>query len=142
MDVVHGKGYTHEEAQEAVKIFYNRHQGLSLINECVRKTIYNYIHRVMSNIGVGEYSEWFKLTRIFTVYVGIFVNQQFNQDVKDLFMRYVSKLLKTYTDKRGKDYQDIKKFVSTTFQDLKFLTEKQVVELFKTRRKRKTPATK
>jgi hypothetical protein len=140
MDVLHTKGYAHDEAQEAVKVFYNQYQGLSLINECVRKTVFNYIHRVMSNIGVGEYPEWFKLTRIFTTYVGIFVNQKFNQDVKDLFMAYVRKLLKKYTDKRGKDYQDIKKFVSTTFQDLKFLSEKQVVELFKTRRKRKTPA--
>lgn len=137
MDIIHAKGYTHEEAQEAVKVFYNRFQGLSLINECVRKTIYNYIHRVMSNIGVGEYPEWFKLTRIFTIYVGIFSNQKFNQDVKDLFMAYVNKLLRKYTDKRGKDYQDIKKFISTAFQDLKFLSEKQVVELFKTRRKRK-----
>jgi len=137
MDVLHGKGYTHEEAQEAVKGFYTQHEGLSLINECVRKTVFNYIERVMKNIGVGEYSEWFQLTRTFTIYVGIFVNQQFNQDVKDLFMTYVRKLLKTYTDKRGKDYQDIKKFVSTTFQDLKFLSEKQVVELFKTRRKRR-----
>jgi hypothetical protein len=73
--------------------------------------------------------------------VGIFINQKFNQDVKDLFMIYVRKLLKKYIDKRGRDYQDIKKFVATTFQDLKFLSEKQVVELFKTRRKRKpTPA--
>lgn len=142
MDIIHTKGYTHEEAQEAVKVFYNQYQGLSLINECVRKTIYNYIHRVMSNIGVGEYPEWFQLTRVFTIYVGIFVNQKFNQDVKDLFMVYVRKLLKKYTDKRGKDYQDIKKFVSTTFQDLKFLSEKQVVELFKTRRKRKPAAAK
>jgi hypothetical protein len=71
----------------------------------------------------------------------IFANQQFNQHIKDLSMRYVRRLLKHYTDKRGKDYQDIKKFVSTTFQDLNFLKEKEVVELFKTRRKkRKKPA--
>jgi hypothetical protein len=141
MDTIHDKGYADEEAQEAVKNFYTQYQGLSLINECVRKTIYNYIHRVMGNIGVGEYTEWFKVTRVFTIYVGIFINQKFNQDVKDLFMIYVRKLLKKYIDKRGRDYQDIKKFVATTFQDLKFLSEKQVVELFKTRRKRKpTPA--
>jgi hypothetical protein len=54
-------------------------------------------------------------------------------------MAYVRRLIKTFTDKRGKDYQDIKKFVSVTFQDLKFLKEKEVVELFKTRRKRKKP---
>ena len=49
----------------------------------------------------------------------------------------MGKLLKKYTDKRGKDYQDIKKFVSTAFQDFGFLKEKEVVEMFKTRRKRK-----
>ena len=67
----------------------------------------------------------------------MFANQQFNHDVKDLSMRYINRLLKRYTDKRGKDYQDIKKFVSTTFLDLKFLTEKEITEMFKTRRKRK-----
>jgi hypothetical protein len=69
--------------------------------------------------------------------MNIFANQQFNQQLKELSLEYVSKLLKKYTDKRGKDYQDIKKFVTTTFQDLGFLKEKEVVEMFKTRRKRK-----
>ena len=50
------------------------------------------------------------------------------------------KLLKHYTDKRGKDYQDIKKFVSTAFQDFGFMKEKEIVEMFKTRRKRKKKA--
>ncbi|MFT4568731.1 MAG: hypothetical protein ACI9FN_003700, partial [Saprospiraceae bacterium] len=40
------------------------------------------------------------------------------------------------TQKRSKDYQDIKKFVSAVFQDLGFLNEKQVKELFKTKRKK------
>ncbi|RMG87320.1 MAG: hypothetical protein D6714_02640, partial [Bacteroidetes bacterium] len=136
LDVVHGKGYVHEEAQEAVREFYNRHEGLSLLNECVRKVIYSYIARLMNNLEERDYREFFALTRTFTVYMKIFMNQQFNQDVKDLFLAYVRRLLKFFTDKRGKDYQDIKKFVSVTFQDLKFLTEKEVVELFKTKRKR------
>ena len=67
----------------------------------------------------------------------IFGNQQFNQDLEHLSMKYVRKLLKVYTDKRGKDYQDIKKFVASMFVELGFLKEKEVVELFKTRRKRK-----
>ena len=69
----------------------------------------------------------------------IFGNQQFNQDVEDSSMVYIKKLLKRYTDKRGKDYQDIKKFVSSTFVELGFMKEKEVVELFKTRRKKKKP---
>ena len=70
--------------------------------------------------------------------MGLFGNQHFNQDIKDLCMTYIAKLMVRFTDKRGKDYQDIKKFVSTVFSDLDFLQEKEVVELFKTRRKRKT----
>jgi hypothetical protein len=55
--------------------------------------------------------------------------------VKESSMKYVTKCFEKYTDKRSRDYQDIKKFVSSTFVELGFLTEKQVVEMFKTRRK-------
>jgi len=54
-----------------------------------------------------------------------------------LYLGYIKKLLKVYIDKRGRDYQDIKKFVKTTFLDLGLMTEKQLVELFKTKRKKK-----
>ena len=67
----------------------------------------------------------------------IFDNQQFNQDMEKISMSYIAKLLKRYTDKRSRDYQDIKKFVSHNFVDYGFLKDKEVVELFKTRRKRK-----
>ena len=70
--------------------------------------------------------------------MGIFVNQQFNQDLKELSLQYMRLLLAYYTDKRGKDYQDIKRFVSSAFQDFGFLKEKEVVEIFKTRRKKST----
>jgi hypothetical protein len=66
----------------------------------------------------------------------IFANERFNQDLENLSMNYIDKLLKRFADKRGKDYQDIKKFVSSVFLDLGFLKEKEVVELFKTRRKK------
>ena len=137
MNVIHGVGYLKEETMEAVKAFYNRHEGRSLINECVRMTIYHYLARLLNNLEVSDYHELFELSKIYTVYIRMFANQQFNHDVKDLSMRYINRLLKRYTDKRGKDYQDIKKFVSTTFLDLKFLTEKEITEMFKTRRKRK-----
>jgi hypothetical protein len=140
MDIIHGTGYMKEETMEAVKAFYNRHEGRSLINECVRMTIYHYLARLLNNLEVQDYHELFALAKVYTVYIRIFANQQFNQNVKYLSMRYINRLLKHYTDKRGKDYQDIKKFVSTTFQDLEFLTEKEVVEIFKTRRKRKPEA--
>lgn len=137
LDVVHTKGYVHEEAQDAVHGFYNQHMGLSLVNECIRKVIYDYFARYIKNLEDTAYTDFFEIAKLFPVYINIFANQQFNQDLKELSMNYVQLLLKKYTDKRGKDYQDIKKFVSTTFQDLGFLKEKEVIELFKTRRKRK-----
>lgn len=136
-DTIHTQGYAAEETLEAVKLFYHNHPGTSLINECVRATVYMYFERVFKNLTPQEYTEMFQQAKVYQVYIGIFMNQQFNQNIKDLNMKYVRQLIKTYTDKRGRDYQDIKKFVTTTFQDLKFLTEKQVVELFKTRRKRR-----
>jgi len=137
MENIHSKGYTHEGAIEAVQSFYNQHEGKSLINECVRETIYSYYARLLSNLELSEYPELFEVAKNYPIYMKIFGNQQFNQNVDDLSMGFVKKLLRKYTDKRGKDYQDIKKFVSTNFVDLGFLKEKEVVELFKTRRKRK-----
>lgn len=139
MEIVHGVGYVNEEAMEAVKAFYNQHAGRSRINRCVRMSISNYFETILSNLDVGEYHELFESSKIYTVYINMFANEKFNLGIKGLAMRYVKRLLKKYTDKRGKDYQDIKRFVSSTFQDLGFLREKEVVELFKTRRKRKKP---
>jgi len=141
IDAIHDKGYNQEEVQEAVKNFCSQYEGLSTINECVRQTIYGYFHRFVSNLEVTAYVDFFEISRLYPVYMGIFANQQFNQNLKELSMAYVKRLLKHYTDKRGKDYQDIKKFVSTAFLDFGLLKEKEIKELFKTRRKKKKPST-
>jgi len=164
MDIVHGKGYVHRDAVDAVRAFYNTHEGLSKINTCVRSVIYAYFKRAVVNLDVKEYPIFMELlgatpasesasetvaeedegtdenknrNLALPVYMEIFSNQQFNQNIKDLSMIYVRKLLRTYTDKRGKDYQDIKKFVTATFIDLGFLNKKLCVELFKSKRKKK-----
>ena len=137
LDIVHEKGYISDEAQSAVKEFYNQHPGRSIVNNCIRATIFSYFHRLITNLEPREYPELFEISKFFAVYMDIFANQKFNQDLKVICMAYVRKLLKKYTDKRGKDYQDIKKFVSSNFPDFGFLKEKEVVELFKTRRKKK-----
>lgn len=137
IEKIHTDGYTNEGTQEAIRTAYLNHEGLSNFNEGIRRTIFQYFHSFVSNLEVGDYTEYFEITKLFAVYMGLFGNQQFNQDLKELSMTYVRKLLKNYTDKRGKDYQDIKKFVSATFLDFEFLTEKEIVNLFKTRRKRK-----
>ncbi|HMQ47921.1 MAG TPA: hypothetical protein PKA00_10870 [Saprospiraceae bacterium] len=137
MRTIHTRGYVNVDVQEAVQQFYSSHEGLSIINECVRLTILGYFTRFINNLEVGDYSELFEISKLYPVYISIFANQKFNQDLKELSLHYVQKLLLKYTDKRGKDYQDIKKFVSTAFVDFGFLTEKEVVEMFKTRRKKK-----
>ena len=139
VDQIHDKGYLNAEVHEAIKDFYGQNKGVSVVNHCLRQTIYHYFARFIKNLGTGSYADYFEITKYFPVYMKIFANQQFNQNLKELSMAYVKKLLKVYIDKRGKDYQDIKKFVRTNFVDFGFLTEKQVVELFKTKRKKKKP---
>lgn len=134
---IHRLGYADPEAIEAVQEFYNNHEGLSVETECLRQLILRYVTTAMSGLSERAYSEYFELTKIFGLYIRIFGNSQFNLDVEKLSMNYVDKLLKKYIDKRGKDYQDIKKFVSTQFVDLGFLKDKEVVEIFKSRRKKR-----
>ncbi|MBL7809300.1 MAG: hypothetical protein JNN28_15880 [Saprospiraceae bacterium] len=136
-DKIHNLGYVHPEAIEAVQDFYNTHEGLSVETECLRQLVITYFTRLVKGLTEREYNDYFELTKIFSLYMKIFGNQQFNQDVEKLSMNYINKLLAVYTDKRAKDYQDIKRFVSTQFVDFSFLSDKEVVEMFKTRRKRK-----
>ncbi len=141
MHTVHTKGYVHDDTIETVRAFYDSHEGLSTMNDCLRKSILNHFRRLLNNLTVEDYTEYFELNKIFAVYIQLFNNQQFNIDLKKNSLNYIAKLLKRYTDKRGKDYQEIKKFVNATFLDFGFLSEKELVELFKTRRKkRKKPA--
>jgi hypothetical protein len=137
MDIIHGQGYINEPVHDAVKVFYTKNEGLSTINECVRQTITGYIKRFVINLEDRAYPDLFELAKQFPIYMRIFMNQQFNQDLKEIVFAKVSKLLVRFTDKRGKDYQDIKKFVQTVFLDLGFLKEKEIVEMFKTKRKKK-----
>ncbi|HMX41411.1 MAG TPA: hypothetical protein PKD78_13840, partial [Saprospiraceae bacterium] len=136
-DKIHSLGYVHPDAIEAVQDFYNTHAGLSVESECLRLLVLNYFRSLISGLTEREYADYFELTKIFGMYMKIFGNEQFNQEVEKVSLDYVAKLLRRYTDKRGKDYQDIKRFVSTQFVDFRFLNDKEVVEMFKTRRKRK-----
>ncbi len=136
-DKVHSLGYVHPDAIEAVQAFYNAHQGLSVESECLRRLVLNYFVRLINALTEREYNDYFEINKYFATYMKIFGNQQFNQDVEKVSMVYVNKLLTKFTDKRAKDYQDVKKFISTQFVDFGFLKDKEVVEMFKTRRKRR-----
>ncbi len=136
-DKIHSLGYTHPETVDAVTEFYNGHEGLSVENECVRQVILNYFTRLINGLSEANYAEYFELTKVFSLYMKIFSNQQFNQAFEKNSMVYIKKLLKKFIDKRGRDYQDIKRFVATQFVEFAFLDKEEVVELFKTRRKRR-----
>lgn len=139
-DKIHSLGYVHPDAIEAVQEFYNTHQGLSVESECLRQLVLTYFARLINGLTENEYADYFELNKIFSLYIKIFDNQQFNQDVEKVSMIYINKLLVKFTDKRAKDYQDVKKFVSTQFVDLGFMKDKEVVEMFKSRRKKRKGA--
>lgn len=134
---VHQKGYLHDDAINAVKGFYNTHPGSSIENECVRKLLLGYFREFLTNIDADEYEDYMEFSKIFPTYLEIFANEHFLLDLRELNLHYLRKLLKEYTDKRGKDYQDIKKFVMASWIDFGFFTKKKLTEFFKTRRKRK-----
>ena len=132
---VHSKGFVSPDSIEAVRNYYDNHKGLSNENECVRAVVMGYIKRFLGNLEPENYVDYFEINKIITAYIQVFSNEKFNQEIKEASLNYVNNCFTKYTDKRSKDYQDIKKFVATTFVDLGFLTDKQVVEMFKTKRK-------
>lgn len=140
LDIIHGSGYMNEDAINATREFYYSNEGLSPQNTCIRNSIFFYFQELLKNLDVADYSDYFEINKIMVQYINIFDNQQFNQDIKDTSLRYIKKLLKHYTDKRGRDYQDIKKYVWATFMDLNFMSEKELKEQFKTKRKAKPTA--
>lgn len=139
-DTIHSKGYIHDQAIEEVRQYYDMNAGVSMQNTAVRSVIMNYFSSLMNNLETDAYQDYMDINKTFVSYMNIFSNEQFNQDVKALCLSYIKKLLKVYIDKRGKDYQEIKKFVKATFKELGFMSDKELVELFKTKRKKKVAA--
>lgn len=135
MALVADKGYSHPEAIEAIRSSYFAHDGLSIYSECIRRSVFGHFEHFMNNISVEEYHEYFEVNKIFTQYVKIFDNQKFNQGLKNVIVKYLKKCLKRYTDKRGRDYQDIKKFIIASFAEMNLMKEKDVLNMFKTKRK-------
>jgi hypothetical protein len=137
-DVVHTQGYINEDVVQVVKNFYDNHEGLSTINECLRRMIFGYLYNTITALKERDYTDFFEISKTFAAYMRIFDNERFNQNLRDISQEFVRKCLIKFTDKRGKEYQEIKRFVAGNFPNWHFLKEKDVVELFKTRRKRKT----
>ena len=139
IDTVNTMGYVHQDAINAVREFYYKNEGLSMENEALRNSILSKFGLLLTNLSVNDYGEYFEINKTFGAYMDVFSNQKFNQNLKAFTLKYVKKCLKFYKDKRSKEYQDIKKFVKTTFGDFGFMTPKELVELFKTKRKPRKP---
>lgn len=150
--IIHQKGYIHEDAIESTRLFYESHEGLSDINESLRHSIYGHFERLMDNLPEEDYRTFTgqehkrseeeavkdeSIARFMKLYMDIFANQEFNIRLRDLSMRFIDRCMKKFTDKRSAQYQDVKHFVMDKFPDWEFMKEKEVTELFKTRRKRK-----
>ena len=84
-----------------------------------------------------EHQSFYEITRTFASYMNIFDNSAFNQDVESMCMEYIQKLMTFYPDKRSREYQDVKKFVNSFFVEWELMTEKEVMEFFKIKRKKK-----
>jgi hypothetical protein len=132
---VEGLGYINDEAAEKVRSYVNNHEGLSLQNEATRLFILNRFKSFISKLKSEDFHEYFEFNPVFINYMNIFTNEKFNQNLKSELLKYVKTLLRKFTDKRSKDYQDIKKFVQPSFVDMGFMNEKSVKELFKKKRK-------
>ncbi len=134
---IHNLGYVHAEAIEAVRDFYNAHEGLSWESKCLRLLLLNYFTRWLDGITESEYGDYFEMNKVFSLYMQIFGNQEFNQALEKASLRYLDRLLKAYTDRRGKDYQDIRRFAKNQLVEMGFLSEKEADKMFKTRRSRR-----
>lgn len=137
MDIVYKNGYVAVETIDAIRKYYNNHEWLSNNNRCLRHSLLNRFSKFFNNLSEKDYHEFFEMFKTFSIYMEIFSNEKFNQNIKKISMQYVKRLVKAYPDKRGRDYQDVKKFVMSTFVDLKLYKQKELVEFFKTKRKKK-----
>jgi hypothetical protein len=133
---LHSKGFIHIDSIEKVREYYETHPGMSIENEVLRSSVLIYINKFLKNIDPESYVDYFEINKVITAYLGIFNNERFKQEVKNSSMIFIHNCLATFSDKRSRDYQDIRKYVSSTYRDLGFLTDKEIVELFKTRRKK------
>jgi hypothetical protein len=130
------KGFMHENSIDSVQKVYGQYEGMSIFNECVRQMVLGYFSRFISNIEVDAYNDYFEIDKYYRVYMGIFNNEQFAQNLKALSMSYLKKLQKHHEDKRSKEYQEIRKFFSHQFSEYGFMKDKDITEFFKTKRKK------
>ena len=139
-DTIHKDGYVNPSVHEAIQEELKEHPGLSTFAENVRESILQYFRQLATGLGTDEadYQQWFEITeKQFPIYIKLFGNESFKQELRALSKKYIKGLTKVYTNKRGKDYRDIKKRTVRTWQDYGFMSEKELKEFFKTPRKKR-----
>ncbi|OAV45351.1 hypothetical protein [Lewinella sp. 4G2] len=139
-DKIHQDGYVNTSVHEAIAEELAKHSGLSPFAENIRATVLQYFKTLAEGLGTEEadYRQWFEITgKQFPSYIKIFGNESFNQSLRALAKKYTKSLTRVHTNKRGKDYRDIKKITVTTWKDYGFMTEKELKEFFKTPRKKR-----
>lgn len=139
-DKIHGDGYLEPAVHEAIAEELAKHPGLSSFAENIRQTIIGYFSRLAGGLGTADrdYNQWFEITgKQFPAYIKIFGNETFNQSLRKIAKQYTKNLTKVHTNKRGKDYRDIKKTTMTTWKDYGFMNDKELKEFFKTPRKKR-----
>jgi len=139
-DIIHSEGYESEETQKTVRKFFYAHDGLSTINECLRLVILKYFRSLVDGLEPDDFREFMDTYPVFVSYINIFQNEKFSQSVKHFTMDFARSFTKVYTDKRGRDYQDFKKFFMRMFKDFNWMTDKELKNFFKTKRKKKKKA--
>jgi hypothetical protein len=132
---LHAKGFMHADVIEGIKEYLSKFNGLSNESEAIRRAVLRYFREWINNAGTEDYNDFFEFFKVYRTYMDLFNNESFNQALKHSAIDYIHRLMKHYTDKRGKDYQDIKKFVMNTFTEVDFMNEKEATEYFKTKRK-------
>ncbi len=137
VEQLHSKGFMHVDVVEAIREYLGNYKGLSNQAEAVRQAVMRYFKQWVDHAGPQDYTDFFELFKTYTVYMDLFSNQHFNQQLEYSCIAYIKRMMAHFTDKRGRDYQDIKKFVQHTFTKVGFIKEKEAVELFKTKRKPK-----
>ena len=111
IQVIHDKGYIHEDAIEATRVFYENHFGLSDINESLRHTIYGHFEQLLKHLPEEDYKTFTgqdhkkseeeairdeSISRFMKLYMDIFGNQEFNIRLRNLSMNFINRCLKKF----------------------------------------------
>ena len=69
---IHQKELGDQEVLDAIQKFTLQYDGLSTINECVRRTIYGYFSRRIHELSPSEYTDMIEVTKLYPVFMRIF----------------------------------------------------------------------